>query len=376
MSLFGKDIESNICTLITFADGAEPPVLASLKESGLPFGLTFNFNNSALFADNKNLTHNTFSPIFWEMGSSSFESFFRHIKQLETRSLSQTKNVLDEREQLKIVISNIQPNVTAGLSKLSDLQQQLDIFERYKNEINDNQNFEYEVNETRQELIDLPIGQHVTNCMHCNVTCHEHCQIADDDAKRGCWAMDASGNCRICIEKCIWSNHKNTPYIFKYITETVKKTYAEMKERYEEAQGKTLTHEKYIEELTYDVDELFELIMTMMSDMNACKTRLKEIALRPDPLTAVEHIDLMIQSEELEKQTGFLDRVRMLKEMRKTALLDQDVKNLKQNIHVIRKNIMSATGKSYPTNIGIQGKKKGNPFSRGFHCVKKALNIV
>lgn len=37
MSLFGKDNESNICTLITFADGAEPPVLASLKESNLPF---------------------------------------------------------------------------------------------------------------------------------------------------------------------------------------------------------------------------------------------------------------------------------------------------------------------------------------------------
>ena len=29
MSLFGKDIEENICTLITFTDGAEPPVLAS-----------------------------------------------------------------------------------------------------------------------------------------------------------------------------------------------------------------------------------------------------------------------------------------------------------------------------------------------------------
>lgn len=41
MSLFGKDIESNICTLITFADGAEPPVLASLKEANLPFGSNF-----------------------------------------------------------------------------------------------------------------------------------------------------------------------------------------------------------------------------------------------------------------------------------------------------------------------------------------------
>lgn len=40
MALFGKDIKSNICTLVTFADGAEPPVLASLTEAKLPFGST------------------------------------------------------------------------------------------------------------------------------------------------------------------------------------------------------------------------------------------------------------------------------------------------------------------------------------------------
>lgn len=309
--------------------------------------------------------------MFWEMGCSSFERFFRHIKQLETRSLCQTKNVLDEREQLKTVISNIRPQVSAGLSKLSELQQQLDIFKRYTNEIKDNQNFEYEVDETKQEMIDLPKGQHVTNCIQCNVTCHENCAIADDEAKRGCAAMNKiTGCCRICSGKCIWSDHKNTPYIFIYVTETVKKTYGEMKERYEAAQGQKLTHEKYIEELTYDVDELFDLIMAMMNEMNDCKTRLKEIALRPDPLTAVEHIDLMIQSEEVEKQPGFLNRVKMLKEIKRMALVDQDVNTLGQNIRVTRETIKSVTGKSFQTRIRIKKKNQGNAFTRGFHCVK------
>lgn len=374
MSLFGKDIESNICTLITFADGAKPPVLASLNESKLPFGLTFNFNNSALFAENKGLAHNTLSPTFWEMGCSSFERFFRQIQKLETRSLCQTKNVLDEREQLKTVISNIQPQVSAGLSKLSELQQQLDIFKRYKNEIKDNQNFEYVVDEIKQEKIDLPKGQHVTNCIQCNVTCHEDCRIVDDENKRRCWAMDKrTGCCRICSGKCIWSDHKNTPYIFKYVTETVKKTYAEMKQRYEAAQGQTLTHEKYIEELTYDVDELFDIITAMMNEMNDCKTRIKEIALRPDPLTAVEHIDLMIQSEEIDKQPGFLKRVQMLKEIKKMALVDQDVNSLGQNIRVTRENIKSVTGKSFQTRVRIKRSRKnqGNAFTRGFQYVTK-----
>lgn len=373
LSLFGKDIESNICTLITFADGTKPPVLASLNESKLPFGLTFNFNNSALFAGNKGVTHDTLSPMFWEMCSSSFERFFRHIKQLETRSFCQTKSVLDEREQLKTVISNIRPQISAGLSKLSELQQQLDISKRYKNEMKDNQNFEYEVDEIKQEKIDLPKGQHVTNCIQCNVTCHEDCRIVDDDEKRGCWAMDKrTGCCRICSGKCIWSDHKNTPYIFKFVTKTVKKTYAEMKQRYEAAQGQTLTHEKYIEKLTYDVDELFDLITAMMGEMNDCKTRLNEIALRPDPLTAVEHIDLMIQSEEMDKQPGFLNRVQMLKEIKKMALVDQDVNSLGQNIRVTRENIKSVTGKSFQTRI--RRKNQGGAFTRGIQYVQTLLN--
>lgn len=385
MSLFGKDIESNICTLITFADGAKPPVLASLKESRLPFGLTFSFNNSALFAENNELIHNTLSPMFWKMGCSSFEMFFAHISRLQTRSLCQTKNVLDEREQLKTVISNIRPQVTAGLSKLSELQQQLDIFKKFQNEIEDNQNFEYEVDETRQEMVDLPRGQHVTNCLQCNITCHEDCKIADDEKKKGCWAMNKdTGQCRICTGKCIWSDHKNTPYIFKYVTETVTKTYAEMKERYEAAQGQTLSHEKYIEELNYDVEDLFEDMMLMMNEMNQCKTRLKEIALRPDPLSAIEHIDLMIQSEETEKQPGYFNRVKMLKEIKRMALVDKDVENFGQNVRLTRENIKSVTGKTFPKrNLGnislamgtsIQTRvrpRKKNVFARGVQFVKK-----
>jgi hypothetical protein len=148
MSLFGKGIESNISTLITFADGADPPVLAFLKETKLPFGFTFQFNNSALFAVNKNLQSSVLSPFFWEMGCKSFEAFFRHFKTFETRSLSQTKDVLHEREQLKTIISNIRPQISVGLSKLSELRELLDVFNRHKNDIESNEDFTYEVDET------------------------------------------------------------------------------------------------------------------------------------------------------------------------------------------------------------------------------------
>lgn len=347
MSLFGKDIKENICTLVTFADGAAPAVLASLNESGLPFGSFFNCNNSALFAQNKEPKNNSFSSMFWNMGCKSFDNFFKYISQLKTKSLCQTNDVLEEREQLKTMISNIHPQITAGLSKLSELDQQLSLFKKCKDEITINQNFEYTVDEIRQEVVSLPQGQHVTNCIECNVTCHDQCTIADNDDKRNCSAMDSSGNCKVCDKKCEWSFHKNTPFIFKYVTINVTKTYADMKQRYEKAVGQTLTHENYIAKLTHDVEDLFDGIKTKMSKVNRCKARLKEIALSPHTLSEIEHIDLMIQSEENDKQPGYFNRVKMLKQVRKKALVGEDVEILSKNFELKRKDIKKTTGKSF-----------------------------
>lgn len=369
MSLFGKNIEANICTLITFADGGEPAVLASLTESKLPFGKKFKFNNSALFAESELNAQTSFSQMFWEMGCKSFDSFFEHIFQLNTKSLSQTKDVLDEREQLKTIISNILPQVTAGLSKLSELKQQVAIFEKYKNQIAENQNFEYTSEETKQEMIDLPKGQHVTNCIHCNVTCHENCMIAYDDEKNRCWAMDREGNCRICVDKCIWSQHKNTPYIIKYVTETVTKTYADMKKRYENATGLKLTHENYIKELNSDVDEMILKLFKMINEMNSCKTRLKEIALKPDPLSAVEHIDLMIQSEKSEKRPDFANRIQMLEEMKKIALVDKEIGKLEENLKAVRQNMQTVMGSNSPS----AKRTRSNVFNRFFSTRKTSV---
>lgn len=56
--------------------------------------------------------------------------------------------------------------------------------------------------------------------------------------------------------------------------------------------------------------------------------------LRPDPLSAIEHIDLMIQSEETEKQSGYLNRIKMLQEIKRMALVDKDVESFGQNFQL------------------------------------------
>lgn len=180
--------------------------------------------------------------------------------------------------------------------------------------------------------------------------------------------MDNSGNCRICSGQCIWSVQKNTPYIFKYVTETVTETYAEMKRRYENASGQKLTHEKYIEELLNEVEDLFDGIKTMVNEMNRCKIRLQEISMRSDPLSAVDYIELMIKSEEMEKQPGYLKRIEMLQHIKKSALVDQEVASLSRSIQITRENVKSATGKTHYQIIStsVNNKCAGK---RSFHDI-------
>lgn len=374
MSLFGKNIESNICTLITFADGAEPPVLASLVESKLPFGSTFIFNNSVLFANKKDLKNSTLAPMFWEMGVCSFQSFFKYIRKIKTKCLCQTKNVLEKREQLKTVISKILQHETAGLSILADLQQQLELLKRNKNEIEYNRNFKCKVDKVRQEKVPLAVGQHVTNCLNCNVTCHDNCTIADDDKKQECSVMNKAGNCNNCPGKCAWSDHKNAKFVFKYVTEKVTKTYAEMKMTYEEGLEKNVLHEKQIQKMVCDIDEVNVNIISLMDEMKRCKSRLNEIALRPDYLSTAEHIDLMIQSEEMEKQPKYFDHVRMLKELKKMALVEKNVKKFVESVKSMKESIMVVTGKSFPKEMRVEKKSRGNMFIHFYDRIKFLCN--
>ena len=332
MSLFGKDIENNICTLITFADGDDPPVLAALQEAELPYGHWFPFNNSGLFARNDGNAKSRLSPMFWEMGKKSFQSFFDQIENMETKSLQQTKQVLTERHRLELTIINLQPQVNAGLNKLNELTAELRIIDQHKTDIEANKDFTYKVSETRQVKHDLPKGQHVTNCLRCHVTCHENCAIPMDKDKAGCWAMDSSGNCTQCSDQCFWDQHANTPYIFKYITEEKTKPYSAKEEKYRKAEGEKMTHEKVVQGMEEELRELEDAILLMMEEVKESNEILGKIALRPNPLSMVEHLDLMIKGEKQEKMPGFQERIEELKMFRQRAEIRKDVDRFREGV--------------------------------------------
>ncbi|WAQ94894.1 hypothetical protein MAR_007365 [Mya arenaria] len=334
MSLFGKDIEKNICSLITFADGIDPPVLAALLESGLPFGTRFTFNNSGLYAKNVDLDNTSLAPMFWDMGMKGFRNFFQTLGTMSTKSLQMTSDVLYERNRLEVTIKNLEPMLDAGLLKVNQLKAEIKLFGDHKSLIADNKDFEYTVTSTRQVKTDLPRGQHVTNCTHCHFTCHDNCAFANDDQKINCCAM-SGGYCTICPDRCFWKEHANTPYIFSFITVTENKTYGEMKAKYEEASGKLLTQEQLLEQMGQELEKMIDVIEDMMIVIRDCNARLAEIALRPNPLTMVDHIDLMIENEKMHKKQGWLNRVKTLQAFRKRALIHNDFETFHREAHTI-----------------------------------------
>ena len=78
--------------------------------------------------------------------------------------------------------------------------------------------------------------------------------------------------------------------------------------------------------------------MPTRADRTRCIERLDEIALRPNPFSAPQYIDLIIDAEQQEKRPGFKDRIESLKKLRQMAVITSKIKNNESLLSTNRKN--------------------------------------
>ena len=326
LSIFGRDIANNIILVATFADNKKPPVYKAVSEANVPYQKAFKFNNSALYpsTDSEDPDHeyDEFEDKrYWEMGERSYSTFFTEFITFEPQSLYLTREVLKEREHLEETVSGLQPQIQRGLAKIDVLKQERRILQEHEAQINDCKDFTYKVNEQRHCHVTLKPGEIITNCLICHTTCHFPCKIAINAEKSRCAAMNSNGTCNVCPRHCSWNEHFNTPYRYEIFTVEVERTSEDLKARYENAVGGKTQKEKIIAGMEIEMQELIEKVHDMISDARLSIQRLKEIALKPNPMTEVEYIELLIESEKSENASGFQERIKVLMQFRRKAVL-------------------------------------------------------
>ncbi|XP_029137778.2 uncharacterized protein [Labrus bergylta] len=341
LSIFGKDIAENIRVLVTFADGQQPPVLEAIKVADVPCPKTktglpihFKFNNSALFANNKSPAadsmsedeeEGSFNEMFWNMGTKSMKRFFNALNQIQAKSLAMTKEVLWKRKQLE----NSVEKVKIGLAKLEEIKETGEQLKQYEAEISRNEKFEFEVTIEKPFQIDISgSGVYQNNCQQCCFTCHDNCRIPNDEDKMQCCAMGPNGYCTVCPGKCAWNIHFIQKYRWEYKEVKEKRTVTELKEKFVVAKEAKSPVEALIGKLKAEYDDVQDEVEKLIEESAQCLTRLKEIALRPNPLSTPEFIDMLIEGEKSEAKPGWTKRVQALTDIRGKALtVDKLVRN-------------------------------------------------
>ncbi|XP_063317012.1 uncharacterized protein LOC134616212 [Pelmatolapia mariae] len=338
-SIFGKDVAENIRILVTFADVQRPPVLEAINEAGVPCPKTkdglpvhFKFNDSALFAENTCVKKRTddavddnynddeeqynhdeynddisFNEMFWNMGTKSMEIFFAALNVIQTKSLTLTQEVLRARKQLEESVEDLQEQIKLGLARYEELQNTREKLGEHREEINRNKNPEFTV------AVMKPYKDHISgkgnfliNCQQCHVTCYYPSSTSRDSEKEGCEEAASHGFCTECPGKC----HINVHFLQKYKWE-----YREVREKHtvKEKYPKTNEDQTVVEGLRDEEHHLRNEVRKLLQRSARCLDRLREISVKPKPLSTEEYIKLLIDGEKSETKQGWEERVKALR---------------------------------------------------------------
>ena len=316
LSIFGKDIEENIYMLLKFADAQQPQILAALQRAGVPYQQYFKFNNAVLFHSKKDSDEDEelFYRITWKQAYKNFDFFMKEVKQVESKTLDLSAEVLQKRHKLEMVAHNTQSNIQVYLSEYSQLKKKEQILKKLQEDIEQNRNFTY--TETVKISGKVPSKRTATNCKICEMSCCINCWVLHDIFTYTCSAMTYSGFCKICERKCSWKNQTIEKMIYKVYFVEIERTDQDLKRKYKAATERKANAEEMIRMCQKKISQTEEDSKNLIYLGLECSNRLRNIALRPVRLTLVQYIDILIAEEERMLTENSLERMIRLKEIK------------------------------------------------------------
>ena len=143
----------------------------------------------------------------------SFKGFIEQLYKIPRKSLTQSKEVLKERQSLENSIKVLFENLQDGLVIMESIRQALEAIQNANLNVNANKNFTVTTSVTVWKTKAAPVGTYTTTCIKCNRTCHDNCSYGPGESKAGCCAIGSNGYCRNCPGKCHHTMHQNLPII-------------------------------------------------------------------------------------------------------------------------------------------------------------------
>ena len=305
LSIFGQDIKDNIRLMVSFSDNSEPAVLEAIKKAKIPCSidpatggtLYYKFNSAVFYESNKNDDEtNKVNHTYFNMTVKAFKKFFYDLGQMETKSLTLTREVLEERKRLDFLLEGHCTKTEIKLTQVDELETIKKVLIENQDQMEANKNFEFEVEFLVPKETDISgTGQFTTNCQTCRITCHFPCRQASDERKHICSVMDSSGTCMIC--KCPWNVHFNQKYRYDMVKEKVKRSSDAIRKQYQGAANEILTNAQLLENLEKKVKEQEEQLLELTKATYQHIQRLNQIALRPHISSTSDYIDLLMEAE-------------------------------------------------------------------------------
>ena len=322
LNIFGNNLKENITVLCTFADAQDPPAIDTIKKDGIPFATYFKFNNSVVFAANDNENREE-TEYLWKFGHKNVTKFLETLRNLESQNLDITNALLDERENLRLLLMSLNPQIDVEMDKLQHMEDVMDEISQLKEIMERNQN--YTVDKLVHRQYSEILKERITNCPTCMFTCHYPCK-ANGNIEDVCSAM-TNGKCRICPGKCPWEVHINGDRRYFYRSETVTETIGHMLEKYKISAKSSHAKKQLLEALLGEYRDLKKKLFDDIVAAAHAANRLDQLALRNNYLTNVTYIERLIEQERVSKRAWQRKRMEQLQVMLGMAKILESARN-------------------------------------------------
>ncbi|XP_055339032.1 uncharacterized protein LOC129588710 [Paramacrobiotus metropolitanus] len=318
LSMFGRNVESNIFLFSTHTHNQEPPAAVSFKKNYLPLCESFGFNNGALYSKEEETSEKS-GELYWKMGATSTKQLIQAIQKLGPASMEETLAVLDDRLALEAAVDGLKDAIDAKMEKLG-IPALLETMDACSKRMEENACFTKEVEMPYTKRVTLPNGQFSMHCISCNKECF---RTSDPYHNRGSY-------CKRCPPLCPWDKHVSSPYYMEKGTKKVPQLQPEVKRRYEAALAEKEQIKNTIDSTlkAADLDVAGGEINRSILQCSAILQRLKETTIRAGILDSGEYVEALIQSEKVEKCSGYLRRTEALMEIKPRAILTEICRNV------------------------------------------------